>query len=104
MLGHGGEVGVGEDGETETKGRGNSACFPIRFSPEIVTAGSQDNFMNLKHFIIYSEDDIKQLSLSSERGQSLQQSGAVARSRERAFQGAVLVSHAKNRTRETGWF
>lgn len=59
--------------------------------------------MNLKHFIIYSEDDIKQLSLSSERGQSLQQRGAVARSRERAFQGAVLVSHAKNRTRETGW-
>lgn len=72
MLGCGGEVGVGEDGETKTKGKGTNACFPIRFSPEIVTAGSQDNFMNLKHFIIYSEDDIKQLSLSSERGQSLQ--------------------------------
>lgn len=84
----------------QTHGKCESACFPTGFSPEIVTAGSQDNFMNLKHFIIYSEDDIKQLSLGSERGQSLQQRGAVARSRERAFQGAVLVSHAKNRTRE----
>lgn len=60
--------------------------------------------MNLKRFIIYSEDDIEQLSLGSQRGQSLQQRGAVARSREGAFQGAVLVSHAKNRTRDTGWF
>lgn len=87
-------------GRQQTHGKGQNACFPMGFSPEIVTAGSQDNFMNLKHFIIYSEDDIKQLSLGSERGQSLQQRGAVARSRERAFQGAVLVSHAKNRTRE----
>lgn len=91
-------------GRHQTHGKGGSACFPMGFSPEIVTAGSQDNFMNLKHFIIYSEDDIKQLSLGSQRGQSLQQRGAVAGSRERAFQGAVLVSHAKNRTRETAWF
>lgn len=99
-----GRLGWGRMGRQQTHGKGKNACFPMGFSPEIVTAGSQDNFMNLKHFIIYSEDDIKQLSLSSERGQSLQQRGAVARSRERAFQGAVLVSHAKNRTRETGWF
>lgn len=59
-------------GKQKTNEKSKNACFPIRFSPEIVTAGSQDNFMNLKHFIIYSEDDIKQLSLSSERGQSLQ--------------------------------
>lgn len=62
---------------------------------EVVTAGGQNRFVNLKSLVVNGQNHIQQLTLIAQSRQSPQESVAVAGGRESTTERAVLVvSHA----------
>lgn len=64
-------------------------------SPEVVTAGGQNRFVNLEALVVNGQNHIQQLTLITQHGQPPQESVAVAGGRESTTERAILVvSHA----------
>lgn len=71
-------------------------------APEVVAAGSQDHLVRVEGLSVDSEHDVQELALGAEGSEALQEAGAVARGREGALEGPVLVSHAVGEQRWAG--
>ncbi len=70
-------------------------------SPEVVTAGSQNRFVNLKPLVVNGQNHIQQLTLITQCRQSPQESVAVAGGRESTTERAILVVGHAGRKRES---
>lgn len=69
-------------------------------SPEVVTAGGQNRFVNLEALVVNGQNHIQQLTLITQHGQPPQESVAVAGGRESTTERAILVvSHAGKKKR-----
>ena len=84
-----------------TGGAAHSTPGPAR-APEVVAAGGQDYLVRVEGLSVDGEHDVQELALGSERSEALQEAGAVARGREGAREGPVLVSHAVGEQRWAG--
>lgn len=71
-------------------------------APEVVAASRQDYLVCVEGLSVDGEHDVQELALGTERSEALQEAGAVARGREGALEGPVLVSHAVGGQRWAG--